>query len=96
MSRGLNVLLRLCTFYAILMRTKKFETRLYLNSNFENYDIELKKYFIKRRAQHVFIAYPSVDQSLVHTKFLQYNLQYRRDLLKLFSYYLRKTAVIYS
>ena len=29
--------------YAILIRTKKFETRLYLNSNFENYDIELKK-----------------------------------------------------
>ena len=31
-----------CIFYAILMRTKKFETRLYLNSNFEKYDIELK------------------------------------------------------
>ena len=27
------------------MRTNKFETRLQLNSNFENYDIELKKYF---------------------------------------------------
>ena len=27
------------------MRTNMFETRLYLNSNFENYDIELKKYF---------------------------------------------------
>ena len=27
------------------MRTKKFVTRLYLNSDFENYDIELKKYF---------------------------------------------------
>ena len=26
------------------MRTKKFETRLELNSNFENYDIELEKY----------------------------------------------------
>ena len=26
------------------MKTKKFETRLWLNSNFENYDIELKKY----------------------------------------------------
>ena len=26
-----------------LMRTKKFETRLQLNSNFENHDIELKK-----------------------------------------------------
>ena len=32
-------------FYAILMRTNKFETRLWLNSNFENYDIELKIYF---------------------------------------------------
>ena len=32
----------ICISYAILMRTKKFETRLYLNSNFENYDIELK------------------------------------------------------
>ena len=27
------------------MRTKTFETRLELNSNFENYDIEFKKYF---------------------------------------------------
>ena len=26
------------------MRTKKLKTRLYLNSNFENYDIELNKY----------------------------------------------------
>ena len=26
------------------MRTKKFETHLQLNSNFENYDIEMKKY----------------------------------------------------
>ena len=33
----------ICLFYAILMRTKKFETRLQLNSNFENHDIELKK-----------------------------------------------------
>ena len=28
-----------------LMRTEKFETRLLLNLNFENYDIDLKKYF---------------------------------------------------
>ena len=27
------------------MRTKKFKTRLKLDSNFENHDIELKKYF---------------------------------------------------
>ena len=27
------------------MRTEKFETRLLLNLNFENYDIDLKKYF---------------------------------------------------
>ena len=27
------------------MRTEKFETRLYLNSNFEYYDIESKKIF---------------------------------------------------
>ena len=27
----------ICIFYAILVRTKKFETRLQLNSNFENY-----------------------------------------------------------
>ena len=26
------------------MRTKKFETRLMINSNIENYDIEFKKY----------------------------------------------------
>ena len=31
-------------FSAILMRTREFETRLYLDSNFENYDIELEKY----------------------------------------------------
>ena len=31
--------------HAILMRTKKFETR---NSNFENYDIELKNIFYKK------------------------------------------------
>ena len=37
----------ICIFYAIQMRTKKFETRLLLNSNFENYDIELKKYYIR-------------------------------------------------
>ena len=35
----------ICIFYAVLMRTKNFETRLQLNTNFENYDIELKKYF---------------------------------------------------
>ena len=38
----------ICIFYAILMRTKKFETRLQLNSNYENYDIELKKYLKKK------------------------------------------------
>ena len=27
------------------MRNKKFETRLYLNRNFENYDNKLEKYF---------------------------------------------------
>ena len=34
----------ICMFYAILMRTKKFETRMKLNSNFEKYDIESLKY----------------------------------------------------
>ena len=29
------------------MRTKKFETRPYMNSNFENYDMELKKICLK-------------------------------------------------
>ena len=31
-------------FYAILMKTKKFEMRLQLKNKFENYDIELNKY----------------------------------------------------
>ena len=34
-------------FYAKLIRTEKLETRLLLNSNFENYDIELYKLFKK-------------------------------------------------
>ena len=29
----------------MITRTKKFETRLQLNSNFQNYDFELQKYF---------------------------------------------------
>ena len=46
----------------ILMRTKKFETGLQLNSNFENHDIELKKQFkmkkhlMKTRKEKSFIT----------------------------------------
>ena len=36
---------KIALIYAILMRTKKFETRLQLNSYFENYDIGLENLF---------------------------------------------------